>query len=49
MPEPWTGGCQCGAVRYQIEPLEVLTLHCRHCRECQRQAATGFGMSMLLP
>ena len=48
MPEPWTGGCQCGAVRYEIEPLEVLTLYCCHCRECQRQAASGFGMSMLL-
>jgi len=48
MTEPWTGGCQCGAVRYEIDPDEVLTLYCCHCRECQRQAASGFGMSMRL-
>ena len=32
----WTGGCQCGAVRYQL--LEKPTgAHLCHCRMCQKQ------------
>jgi len=44
-----SGGCQCGGVRYCIERDAVVTLYCCHCRECQRQAASAFGMSMILP
>ena len=35
-----TGGCQCGAVRYEIaqEPLAVYVCHCR---ECQKQSASA--------
>ncbi len=44
-----SGGCQCGAARYDIDLQQVLTLYCCHCRECQRQAASAFGMSMKLP
>jgi len=40
------GGCQCGAVRYEIDRAAILTLYCCHCRECQRQSASGFGLSM---
>jgi hypothetical protein len=29
------GGCQCGAVRYRVEPAEVDSAYC-HCRTCQR-------------
>ena len=46
---PLAGGCQCGALRYEIPAAEILTLYCCHCRECQRQASSGFGMSMWLP
>jgi hypothetical protein len=42
---PFTGGCQCGAVRYRITGWP-LTLYCCHCSECQRQSASAFGMSM---
>ena len=43
-----TGGCQCGAVRYEIakEPLAVYVCHCR---ECQKQSASAFGISLLVP
>ncbi len=41
-----TGGCQCGAVRYQIELERILTLYCCHCRECQLQSASAFAMSL---
>jgi hypothetical protein len=45
MSAPYTGGCQCGAVRYEIR-AEPLTLYCCHCTECQRQSSSAFGMSM---
>ena len=39
-----TGGCQCGAVRYEITgPLE--NPHICHCRECQKQSSSAFGIS----
>jgi hypothetical protein len=45
---PLTGGCQCGALRYEItaEPLTVIACHCT---ECQRQSASAFGMTMPVP
>jgi hypothetical protein len=45
MPAPYTGGCQCGSVRYVLttEPLRVAACHCT---ECQRQSGSAFGMSM---
>ena len=42
---PLTGGCQCGAIRYQLSE-QPLTLYVCHCTECQRQSASAFGMSM---
>ena len=45
MPVPYTGGCQCGSVRYVLttEPMRVVACHCK---ECQRQSGSAFGMSM---
>jgi hypothetical protein len=42
---PLTGGCQCGAVRYEIR-AEPLTVYACHCTECQRQAGSAFSLSM---
>lgn len=44
-----TGGCQCGALRYEVDLSQVQTLYCCHCRECQKQSSSGFGMSMVVP
>lgn len=38
MTERYTGGCQCGAVRYELAQASARTHYC-HCRMCQR--ATG--------
>ena len=42
-----TGGCQCGAIRYELtaQPLEIYICHCR---ECQRQSASAFGISVIV-
>jgi hypothetical protein len=45
MPAPYTGGCQCGSVRYVVTTEPTRLLAC-HCKECQRQSASAFGMSM---
>jgi hypothetical protein len=42
MPTPFTGGCACGAIRYQCEAEPLLTLNC-HCRDCQRASGTAFA------
>ncbi len=42
---PLTGGCQCGAVRYELSgPPQVFYL-C-HCTTCQQQSSSAFGESV---
>ncbi|MEO5916048.1 MAG: GFA family protein [Luteolibacter sp.] len=38
MKTPFTGGCACGAIRYECSAEPLVMLRC-HCRDCQR--ATG--------
>lgn len=42
-----TGGCQCGAVRYEFrgEPLKLFICHCR---ECRKQSASAFGIGVFV-
>ena len=42
-----TGGCQCGAVRYEIVGAPLATYVC-HCRECRKQSASAFGISVIV-
>lgn len=44
----FTGGCQCGAVRYEVS-AEPVAIYVCHCRECQRQSASAFGISVIVP
>ncbi|MBK8258916.1 MAG: GFA family protein [Polyangiaceae bacterium] len=39
---PASGGCQCGAVRYEISEAPVDANYC-HCRMCQRALGAPFG------
>lgn len=48
MKMPVTGGCQCGAVRYQVSAAP-LQLYVCHCLECRRQSASAFGISAIFP
>jgi hypothetical protein len=42
MSDAYTGGCACGAIRYEIPGEPVFTNHC-HCRDCQHDSGTGHG------
>ena len=43
-----TGGCLCGAVRYESVGDPVFSLHC-HCRDCQRSSGTAYIAAMRVP
>ena len=40
--KPYTGGCACGAIRYEIAAEPVFSNHCQ-CRHCQQRSGTGHG------
>ena len=42
---PLTGGCQCGAVRYELSGKPIVFYIC-HCSECQKQSSSAFGESV---
>jgi hypothetical protein len=43
------GGCQCGAIRYRLSRRTPLEVYVCHCRECQKQSASAFGISFIVP
>jgi hypothetical protein len=42
---PMTGGCPCGAIRYQITSFPLLLYAC-NCTDCQRQSGSAFALNM---
>jgi hypothetical protein len=44
----FTGGCACGAIRYQCAAEPLLALNC-HCRACQRASGTAFAAILRVP
>jgi len=47
MTLPLTGGCQCGALRYEITEVPRLTYAC-HCTDCQRMTSSAFSMAIVV-
>ena len=45
---PFSGGCACGAIRYQSTAEPVIMLHC-HCRDCQRSSGGPFSSFVIVP
>lgn len=48
MGAPFTGGCVCGAIRYQCTAEPIAVIHC-HCRDCQRSSGTQMSTVLLVP
>lgn len=48
MNEPITGGCLCGAVRYECAAEPVAAGHC-HCEDCRRSSGTGHCSHLAVP
>jgi hypothetical protein len=48
MKLPQTGGCQCGAIRYEIIEAPQLVYTC-HCTDCQRLTSSAFSMGVVVP
>lgn len=48
MPVPFSGGCRCGAVRYECNAEPAQVAHC-HCRDCQYAAGGGYSTIVIVP
>lgn len=42
---PLTGGCQCGALRYEVKAAPVMVYNC-HCTNCQKISGSAFNISV---
>jgi hypothetical protein len=45
---PWTGGCRCDGVRFEISAAPLFTAAC-HCTGCRRMSASAFSLSVAVP
>jgi len=48
MPAPFTGGCACGAIRYECTAEPLFSLNC-HCRDCQRETGSAYAPVLGVP
>lgn len=48
MNAPFTGGCRCGAIRYECTAEPVRTVHC-FCTDCQKLTGTQMSTNLLVP
>jgi hypothetical protein len=44
-----TGGCRCGAVRYELSLDAVPLTYACHCRDCQTWSGSAFALHAMLP
>ena len=45
MSAAYTGGCACGAIRYELSGEPLVITDCQ-CRDCQHKSGTGHGSYM---
>jgi hypothetical protein len=48
MPASVTGGCACGAIRYEFSADPLFAVNC-YCRDCQRSSGAAMASIMALP
>ena len=48
MSKAYTGGCACGAIRYEISAAPIFMNDCQ-CRDCQHTSGTGHGSYLTFP
>lgn len=48
MKTPFTGGCLCGAVRYEGNAEPMISGYC-HCKRCQKLSGTAFATVLAVP
>jgi len=48
MSVPFTGGCVCGAIRYECNAEPIMMFNC-HCRDCQRLSGGAFSAVVYMP
>jgi hypothetical protein len=48
MAKTFSGGCMCGAIRYECSADPLLALNC-HCRDCQRSTGGPFASVLAVP
>src|SRR6266850_6568057 len=47
MKLPFTGGCACGAIRYECTAEPIMMFKC-HCRDCQQVTGGAFVAGLLV-
>jgi len=48
MARKLSGGCACGAVRYECDMDPLVMLNC-HCRDCQKASGTAYAAVVAVP
>ena len=48
MTTTYTGGCACGAIRYEVSDAPIFQNHCQ-CLDCQSRSGTGHGSYLTFP
>lgn len=48
MTRSYTGGCACGAIRYETTSEPIFQNHCQ-CRDCQKRSGTGHASFLTFP
>jgi hypothetical protein len=48
MPTTFTGGCACGAIRYEVSADPIVMFNC-HCRDCQKTTGGPYTPVFYVP